>query len=272
MVYKYPYMKIDLKNRLLRACRHLLKPVVRLLLHSGVTYREFAELSKLAFVDVAGNEFGLQGRKTNASRVAILTGIGRKEVSRLRKVIADEDGGFVECMSPVTRVTAAWHQNPDYCDANGRPRLLKKKEFESLVTAHAGDVPAVALAKELQRLGVVKKTSSGFTIEKRTYVPGRLNDESVRMLGAHLNDMGSTIAHNLLRGEENPHRLQRVVSNEAIPARALNRFRRLAADQGQALLESLDDWLEAHQSSTESADGPLYRTGVGIYFFEDKVT
>lgn len=266
-------MKSDLKQRLLAACRHLLVPVVRLLLHSGVTYREFAEVSKLAFVEVAGDEFGIQGRKTNASRVAILTGIGRKEVSRLRKVIAEEDGGFAERMSPVTRVTAAWHQDPDYCDIDGKPRALKGQELDQLVAAHAGDVPPGALVKELLRLGVVEKVrNKQYQVTSRAYVPGRLDDESVRMLGAHLHDLGATITHNLLRKEQSGPRLQRVVSNESIPIGALRKFRRLAATQGQALLESMDDWLQAHELPVDDTSETQYRTGIGIYFFEDKVT
>ena len=42
-----------IKRHVLAACRHLLAPVVRLLLRSGVTWGEFADLSKEVFVDVA---------------------------------------------------------------------------------------------------------------------------------------------------------------------------------------------------------------------------
>lgn len=266
-------MSATLKSQLLNACRHLLKPVVRLLLHSGVTYKEFAEVSKVAFVDVASHEFGLKGRQTNASRVAILTGIGRKEVARLRKELAEEKADFAEHMSPLTRITAAWHQDPAYCDDKGRPRVLNAQEFERLVATYSGDVPAVALSKELQRHGVVENTSEdNFKVTTRAYVPGSLDDDSVRMLGTHLHDLGATIAHNLLDNPESPRRFQRVVSSETITNGVLNRFRNLAAEQGQAMLESLDDWLEAQGAQPEQADAPLYRTGVGIYFFEDKIT
>lgn len=269
-------MDLSLKSHLLNACRHLLKPVVRLLLHSSVTYKEFAEVCKIAFVEVASEEFGLKGRQTNASRVAILTGIGRKEVARLRKELAEKDADFEEHMSPVTRITAAWHQDPGYCNAQGRPRVLDEQEFENLVATYSGDVPAVALVKELKRLGVVELTNKGrFKVKTRAYVSGGLDNDSVRMLGAHLHDLGSTIAHNMLDNPQSPRRFQRVVSSESIPAGVLKRFRNLAAEQGQDMLEQLDDWLEAQgaqEAQPEQTDAPLYRTGVGIYFFEDKIT
>ncbi len=269
-------MSIKLKTHLLHACRHLLKPVVRLLLHAGVTYKEFAEISKIAFVEVSSDEFGLKGRLTNASRVAILTGIGRKEVGRLRNQLADENADFAGHMSPVTRITAAWHQDKDYCDTNGRPRALNAMEFEHLIASYSGDVPAVAIRKELKRLGVVKATNDEqFEVTTRAYVPGALDDDSVRMLGAHLHDLGATIAHNLLDKPASPRRFQRVVSSEAITADALKRFRSLAADKSQALLEAMDDWLQANGEQSirnEQNNTQLYRTGVGIYFFEDKIT
>ena len=42
-----------LKQQVLAACRHLLAPIVRWLLRSGVTWAEFAELSKEVYVEVA---------------------------------------------------------------------------------------------------------------------------------------------------------------------------------------------------------------------------
>ena len=43
------------------------------------------------YVDVAGRDYGLQGRPTNASRVAMITGLSRREVSRVRKTLATRD-------------------------------------------------------------------------------------------------------------------------------------------------------------------------------------
>jgi hypothetical protein len=52
-----------------------------------VTWAELADLSKEVFVDVAGCDYGLQGRPTNASRVAMITGLSRREVARLRNIL-----------------------------------------------------------------------------------------------------------------------------------------------------------------------------------------
>jgi hypothetical protein len=56
-------------------------PVVRFLLKHGVIWDEFGEMPKAAYVTVARDDHGIQGRPTNNSRVAMLTGLSRREVA-----------------------------------------------------------------------------------------------------------------------------------------------------------------------------------------------
>ena len=90
--------------RVLDALGRLLDPVVLLLLKSGITFREFSDLARTKFVQVATREFGIRGRPTNASRVAILTGLDRREVRKVR--LAEQVPGVSESgyMSKPTQV------------------------------------------------------------------------------------------------------------------------------------------------------------------------
>jgi hypothetical protein len=82
--YEVSVVQAVLKDQIIESCRYLLLPLVRFLLKQGVTFAEFAELAKEAFVLVAREDYGVQGRPTNNSRVAMLTGISRREVSHIR--------------------------------------------------------------------------------------------------------------------------------------------------------------------------------------------
>ncbi len=75
----------NVKQALLAAYRHLLTPLVRILLRNGISYLEFAEVARQVFVDVAGRDFTLPKRKISLSRIAIMTGLSRKEVARLAR-------------------------------------------------------------------------------------------------------------------------------------------------------------------------------------------
>ena len=68
---------------LVAAVARLLKPLVRVLLRNGVSYGTFADIAKRQFVEVARNEFSIQGRKQSLSRVSVITGLTRKEVARV---------------------------------------------------------------------------------------------------------------------------------------------------------------------------------------------
>jgi hypothetical protein len=71
----------ELREQLKKAYRRLLNPLVRILIRNGVTATETADLIRRVFVDAAtSEEFQLPGRRLSDTRVAILTGLSRKEV------------------------------------------------------------------------------------------------------------------------------------------------------------------------------------------------
>ena len=76
-------MEQEIKHGILDAYRRLLKPLIRILLRNGVGFDEFAEIGKAVYVDVASTEFKVPHRKMSQARIAILTGLTRKEVARL---------------------------------------------------------------------------------------------------------------------------------------------------------------------------------------------
>jgi len=76
----------NIRARLLHACYSFMVPVARFLLRSGISFTEFSEVTRMAFVEVASRDYGLRGTTTNVSRVAALPGISRKEDTGLRRL------------------------------------------------------------------------------------------------------------------------------------------------------------------------------------------
>src|ERR1700681_2169746 len=72
-------------TQVLAAARQWLKPLVHVLVRCGVTWKDFAELAKTAYVEVATEQFGKRGRPTNVSRTAVLIGLARREVRKQRE-------------------------------------------------------------------------------------------------------------------------------------------------------------------------------------------
>ena len=72
----------EVKDHLRRALSLMFKPLVRLLIAQGVTHAELSETAKEVYVEVALRHFESEGR-VNRSKVAILTGLTRKEVKNV---------------------------------------------------------------------------------------------------------------------------------------------------------------------------------------------
>lgn len=271
-------MSISLQKELVRACRHLLRPIISFMLRNGMNWKEFSEISKGMFVTVAADEYGVHGRPTNNSRIAILVGLSRRDVAKYRDMDGNEDAGAASQRHPATRVLSAWHQDKDFTNTDGNPLDLAYDgdtvSFVSLVKRFGGDIPAGAMLTELERVAAAEKLANGhIRVLSRNYIPEGFSAENIRMLGAAVHDLTSTINFNLNRGDSQSPRLRRVVENLHIRPDAVTRFRELAADEGQKLLEKLDDWLSNHELDGKAdKNNTGVRTGVGIYFFQDDTT
>jgi hypothetical protein len=260
------------KEAFLAALETVLEPVVRLMLKGGVTWKEFSELSKTKFIEVATAEFGIRGRPTNASRVAILTGLDRREVRRQRRAAAEPAAkGYV---SKASQVLAAWYHDPDFLDANHSPLPLPLEgegaSVTELVRRIAPALPVTAMIKELRNAGALEELDDGrLRPLKRTYVPQPLAAERLRLWSSVLTDVSNTIERNFdAKGATT--RFERRAVNLRVHRRAVPEFRALLEKEGQALLERFDDWLTNNEVKASDEDDDAIRLGLGIYQIEDR--
>ena len=264
------------KPALLKACRHLLVPVVRLLQRSGITWAEFAELGKEVYVDVAGQDYGLQGRPTNASRVAMITGLSRREVTRVRKTLAGLEDPKQSAGSSIAQVLSGWHLDTDFLDADARPVRLPAggdgASLEALLKRYAGDTPHGALTKELLKLELIAEVEPGvYEVRAREYIRSRLDPDMLRQVGVALHDHGTTLAHNVDDERDEPARFEGMASNPRVAERHADAFREYLDQRGQEFLEEIDAWLAEHEADEhESSTSETARLGAGVYLIHDE--
>ena len=115
------------------AVLRLLRPLVRILLRNGVSYSTFADFAKWIYVDVASQEFGIDGRKQTTSRVSVITGLSRKEVMRVRQLPRPDDSETAEKYNRAARVIAAWRRDKKYLDPEGAPAPLPIGRFRCIL-------------------------------------------------------------------------------------------------------------------------------------------
>lgn len=265
----------DSQSIALAACRRLLRPVIRLLLRHGVMHRDLSEICKELYVDIASSDYGLQGRPTNVSRTALLTGLDRKEVKRLRNQLGGQPSETPHRRSQdrLSRVLSGWHQDPDFTD-EGRPRELRieaspsEPTFTALVRRYGGDVPPSALLKELKRVGAVDESHERLRALKRYYMPAATDAEALRRAGSVLEELGDTLVHNLFPTRRTKPRFERRATNIRMPVGAVAQFREFLEARGQSFLEEVDAWLSAHEAPPDHS-APVVRLGAGLYWIED---
>lgn len=257
------------------AVLRLLRPLARILLRNGVSYSTFADLAKWVYVDVAMQEFGVEGRKQSISRAAIITGLSRKEVSRVRQLPKPDDLASSERYNRAARVIAGWRRDPDFLDDKSQPAVLPMTDggpsVNELVKRYSGDVPARAILDELIRVGAVEQLEDGkFRLLVRAYIPEGSEIDKLNILGTDVGYLISTIDHNM-QHDNSSLLFQRKVAYDNLPDEILPRFRASSARKAQTLLEQLDRWLAQHDRDvTPSVEGSgRNQAGIGIYYFEE---
>ena len=123
----------------------LLRPLVKILLQHGISAAEFTEITHQVFVDVAENDFLIEGKKQSTARIAVLTGLHRTEVARLRKLpeTTTEDEAW-QFHNRAARVVSGWVRDENF-QIRGEPKTLpiegESGSFSALVKQYSGGMP-----------------------------------------------------------------------------------------------------------------------------------
>jgi hypothetical protein len=149
----------------------------------------------------------------------------------------------------------------------------EKGSFAALVREFSGDIPPRAIADELARVGAIETRPDGAVrLLTRAYIPRGDQAEQIAILGSDVADLIRSIDHNLTCAPGEAY-FQRRVSYDNIPQEALPALTKKLARKAQACLESLDRALAAadrDRSPGVKGSGRV-RTGVGIYYFEERI-
>jgi Family of unknown function (DUF6502) len=261
-------MGANVKLHLLQALRLMLKPLVKLFISQGVTHAEFAEAAKEVYVEIALRNFETQGR-INKSRVAILTGLTRKEV---KNVIdrALQSGPQDKMYSRPERVLAGWFGDPTYTGPYGIPLELPyesgsgdEPSFVGLVKTYSGDMAPRQMLNELLRSGSVVEVDNRFKAVSRSYEPSALSPELIVRLGEIGHRFFSTAATNIEKKGQGSGYFDRLVyADEGCTENVIELFDEYIKRRGQEFLEELDVWF----STNGKLNGPKEeRKGTGLY-------
>lgn len=258
---------------LVRALRHVLRPLVRLMLAQGITYPYLAELLKGLFVEVADKDFRIGNKLPTDSRISLVTAVHRKDVSRLRQALDASADTTPSVVSLGAQLVAVWLGTPRYLDQTGRPLALPRfvseggeLSFEGLVASVNSDIRSRVVLDEWLRLGVVRfDEQRRVCLNAEAFVPGKGFDEKAFYLGHNLHDHAAAAAHNLLGGQ--PAFLERSVHYDELSAASIQWLARQSEELGMKALLAINQSALAAEQQDAPEPNARQRMTFGIYFY-----
>jgi len=260
---------MSIESKLLDAARRVLYPLVRILLRNGIPSDALTELVRKTYVDVAENEFAIDGKRQTTARISVITGLNRKEVARLRAqpALSTEDQ---RRWNRAATVLGAWLRDPDFQDRKGDPLDLpfddSEPSFVQLVKKHSGDMQPMAIADELQRVGAVEMTEGKLRMTTRGYVPSEDPESVVEILGIDTAEFIETVDHNM-QAPPDEKLFQLKVLSDNVPVKYVDEFNAYSRRLSRPVLEELNRWL-AERDLKQDWSGEDDRAVLGLGIFQ----
>lgn len=256
----------------LRVLRGLLRPLVRTMIARGLTAPVIYSLLKRVFVEVAEDSFRLDDKPLTDSRIAMLTGVHRKDIRTIRSETDDGAARTRRKTALLATVIGQWMSAPAFTE-NGAPRLLARQpgdgpDFETLVRSVNRDVRPRTVLDELQNAGLVTDTDAGLLqLQADAVVGTTATADKEAFFAANVGDHLAAATENLL--SDTPPFFERAVFYNQLPPEAIDRIEADARAQAQRLLEDLNRTSSDLHRAAQDEDGPRQRYRLGIYFYRE---
>ena len=260
-------MAESVKDHLRQALALMLKPLVRLMIAQGVTHAEFSETSKEVYVETALRHFENSGR-VNKSRIAILTGLTRKEVKNVIDRTLEEKEPDKTYSRP-ERVLTGWYSDPIYTGPYGIPLELPYESPDAdspsvvkLVRAYSGDMAPRQMLNELLGSGSVIEVEGRYRAVRRVFRYSTLSPELIKRLGEVGYRVFATAAKNIDKQMEGSGYFDRmVIADDGCTEAVIGEFDQYIKVRGQERLEEIDVWFSS-RSELDEGDGDKKDTGL----------
>ncbi len=283
------------QEALLEALDALMAPLAQLVVARGLPFGALQESMKRALVLAASAAHQQVAQHRRVSRVSTVTGINRREVTRLMhaqtqtqtqtqaQTQARQDSASGAPSTPprpargrskASELFAHWLTARAYRGRGGAPRVLPrlgpKPSFESLAQEVTRDVHPRSLLDELVRLGLAEFDEAADTVRlaREGFVP---RGDQARMLGFLSENVGDHLAaavDNVVQGGR--RHFEQAVFADGLSEASIAAVRALIGPQWKLMLQALVPPLQ----SLVEADATLpmaeqRRIRIGVYAYDD---
>ena len=266
------------RDHLLYAFRRVMRPLIRILIRSGVRYDEFLELVRGVYVESAIRDGLGDTVKATRAKISLSTGVPRRDVERF----IDNDGALPSAPRTLTKILSEvlnrWHTDPQFVGPYGIPlelevRNQRNRSFAELVASVDGQVNSQDVLEELVRLrAVIWSGETHVRVVSRAFIPvEEMSPAQIEFFGNALTRLAGTLQFNLDSSNVEKRLERTVITNRGMPKDVIPVFQKHAREKVSELLVELDNWISPHGSHVE-ADGQFERVGVAVFQFVDPIS
>ncbi|HEU5136903.1 MAG TPA: DUF6502 family protein [Steroidobacteraceae bacterium] len=268
-------MSKNSRDQLLYAFRRVLRPLIRILVRSGVRYDEFLELIRGVYVETAVRDGIGDNIKLTRAKISISTGVPRRDVDRF----IDNDGALPAAPKTLTKTLAEilniWHTDPQFVGPYGIPLELevrgqKSRSFSELVHSVDPAASATVVLEELVRLrSVVWSGDTHVRTVSRAFIPvEEMSPAQLEFFGNALTRLANTLQFNLDRTNTEKRLERSVQSDRGLPSSIVPIFEKHIRERVTDLLTDLDNWLSPYAAQNEPGV-KFERVGLAVFQFVD---
>jgi hypothetical protein len=261
------------RNHLLYSFRRVLRPLIRILIRSGVRYDEFLELVRGVYVESAVRDGLGEGARITRAKISVSTGVPRRDVDRF----IDNDGALPAAPMTLTKtlgeVINAWHTDPQFLGPYGIPlelevRAPKGRSFSDLVRSVDQRIDPSLILDELVRLRmVVWSGETHVRAVSRAFIPAEeMSPAQLELFGNALTRLASTLQFNLDRKNVGKRLERAVLSDHGLPKEIVPVFEKHARERVTELLTDLDDWMSPFAAEIKPGT-EVQKVGLAVFQF-----
>ena len=257
----------------LHALRGLIRPLVRALISHGITAPAFYRLLKSVYVEVAHEDFQIEGQRPTDSRITLLTGVHRRDV---KSILENPDTAWEATRAKtatMATVLGQWIARAEYQTDSGAPKALPRintngESFESLVRLVNKDIRPRTVLDELVRQGLVDESKDGLLSISDIAVLGPASeDHKLVFFASNVGDHLAAASENLLSSD--PPFYERAVFYNELTEASVDEIETDARAKAQSLLEGINNKSSALQKTDRHVSGPRDRFRFGVYFYRE---
>lgn len=223
----------------------MLSPVITYCLRNSIKLQDVVESAKIAFIRCAEAELKRGSLDASVSRLSVMTGVHRRDVTRLFKENLPKESTNI-----ITRVIGQWQEDKRFCSSSGKPRVLEVEgdpsEFTELIRSVSTDLNPYTVLYELERLGMVEREEDGgVKLTSGMFMPKGDLKQGMLFLANDTVELMSAIEENLAGMQEMPNYHIKTeydnVAQDSLPV-----IRAWFLKQGSAFHKKARDFLSKH--------------------------